>query len=73
MVGELTVGTDLKAADLEALSSLKRIRGNLRLMYNDQLENLNGLRALTGVQGSFEMCANPSLTSLAGLAGAPDF
>ena len=53
--------------NLNGLSILTSIGGNLSIAYNSSLTSLTGLDALTSVGGSFNISYNETLTSLTGL------
>jgi len=53
--------------NIEALRTLKKIGGEIRISGNDRLLSLDGLRNLNTIEGGVFISLNPRLTSLAGL------
>ncbi|GAA3523771.1 hypothetical protein GCM10022393_43280 [Aquimarina addita] len=55
--------------NLNGLSSLSSVEGNLQIWVNDNLESLEGLEALTTLGGDLHILENPILKNLMGLNG----
>ena len=53
--------------NLDGLSSIQTIAGNLYISNNNSLPNMNGLAELQTVEGEFYIYENPSLANMAGL------
>jgi hypothetical protein len=64
--GNLTV-TECPLNDLNALSGLEGLTGDLDISNNDNLSDISGLQALTEVGGSVRIAYNTSLGSTSGL------
>ncbi len=65
--GNLTIDCPL-CADLSELICLTSVGGNLSIINNDALTNLDGLSAITFVGGDLYICENAALTNLDGLS-----
>jgi hypothetical protein len=71
VVGGLTVGANGASTDitnLNGLSNLTSVGGDLYIYNNDVLANLDGLESLTSVGGELDISGNGLLTNLNGLA-----
>jgi hypothetical protein len=68
VTGELWIsGNDI--VNLDGLSGLTSIDGDLEIRFNDALTSLDGLSGLTSIDGGLWISGNAALTSLGGLSG----
>ena len=67
ITGDLSIVDNIPSSDLDLLSSLGTVQGNLQIM-GTELTNLNGLANLTTIGGIFRIEENLSLLNLSGLS-----
>lgn len=60
---------DQTITNLEGLSNLSSIGGNLEIWVNNNLESLEGLESITSIEGNLYILENQALTNLTGLDG----
>jgi hypothetical protein len=64
----LSILRNPELSDIQGLTSLHRVDGNLVISSNAKLSNLAGINGVTSVGGMVEISDNPSLTNLDGLS-----
>ena len=68
ILGSLTIQENTEdITNLDSLSQINSIAGNMNLFFTDQLTSLSGLESLTFIGGNLDVDENSGLTSLSGL------